>query len=163
MSGLTKMNQQQIIVHRTATSLDIITTTPVKAGDIDKIIKQLESEGHVCRKVAVNKLPTDLTYERAWFFNDDLIVPIDINPNSAKEILRNRWREARTPILRELDTKYMKALEKNDTAAMTAVSVQKQKLRDITMDHSIPDRMPSESIDAYSKRLSACWPRILQQ
>lgn len=150
-----------VIVHRQATTLDVIITTAIKQDDIDIVIKQLEKEGHVCRKIAVSKLPTDTTYERAWFFNDDLIVPIDINPNAAKEILRNKWREARTPLLQSLDAKYMMALERNDTAAMTTISVQKQKLRNMTTEVIIPDRLPSESIDAYSKRLNACWPKIL--
>lgn len=159
MNSTTKMNQ--VIVHRTATTLDVIITTPMIQGNIDEVMKQLESEGHVCRKVPINRLPADQTYERAWFFNDDLIVPIDINGASAKEILKNKWREARAPILQTLDTKYMMALERNDMAAMTSISVQKQKLRNITIEQTIPDRMPSESIDAYSKRLSACWPKIL--
>jgi hypothetical protein len=151
----------QVIVHRQATKLDVIITIPIEQEDIDKVLKQLESEGHVCRKIPVNKLPTDLTYERAWFFNDDLIVPIDINPNAAKEILRNRWRETRAPLLQSLDTKYMMALERSDSAAMASISVQKQKLRNITTEQIIPDRLPSETIDAYSKRLNACWPKIL--
>lgn len=150
-----------VIVHRSATSVNVVITTVIKQDDIDNVIKQLEKEGHVCRKIQANKLPTDLTYERAWFFNDDLIVPIDINPNLAKEILRNKWREARTPLLQSLDAKYMMALERNDTAAMTTISVQKQKLRNMTTEVIIPDRLPSETIDAYSKRLSACWPKIL--
>lgn len=151
----------QVIVHRQATTLDIIITTPIRQEEIDKVIKQLEKEGHVCRKIQANKLPMDLTYERAWFFNDDLIVPIDINPNAAKEILRNKWREARTPLLQSLDAKYMMALERNDTAAMASISVQKQKLRNMTTEVIVPDRLPSETIDAYSKRLNACWPKIL--
>lgn len=156
-----KLIMNQVIVHRQATTLDVIITTPIRQEEIDKVVKQLESEGHVCRKIPANKLPTDLTYERAWFFNDDLIVPIDINPNSAKEILRNRWRETRAPLLQSLDAKYMMALERNDSAAMASISVQKQKLRNITTEQIIPDRLPSETIDAYSKRLNACWPKIL--
>lgn len=150
-----------VIVHRSATSVNVVITTVIKQDDIDNVIKQLEKEGHVCRKIQANKLPTDLTYERAWFFNDDLIVPIDINPNLAKEILRNKWREARTPLLQSLDAKYMMALERNETAAMATISIQKQKLRNMTTEVIIPDRLPSETIDAYSKRLSACWPKIL--
>jgi len=159
MSTSTKMNQ--VIVHRSATTLDVIITTPMEQGNIDEVVRQLESEGHVCRKIPINRLPTDQTYERAWFFNDDLIIPIDINGSSAKEILKNKWRETRAPLLQSLDTKYMMAMERNDTAAMSAISVQKQKLRNITIEQNIPDRMPSENIDTYSKRLSACWPKIL--
>jgi len=151
----------QVIVHRPATTLEVIISTPARPDDIDKLQSILESEGHVCRKVLANKLPTDLTYEKAWFFNDDLIVPIDINPSSAKEILKNKWRVARAPLLQELDTKYMMALEKGDQTTMTTIAVQKQKLRNVTTEVSIPDRMLSESIDSYSKRLNACWPKIL--
>jgi len=94
----TKNMTHNVIVHRTATTLNVIITTVIKQDELDSTVKLLESEGHVCRKIQANKLPTDLTYERAWFFNDDLIVPIDINPNLAKEILRNKWREARTTL-----------------------------------------------------------------
>lgn len=151
-----------VIVHRPKTTLEVMITIPTEEDCIDGIIQELETEGHVCRKVDPKRLPTDTTYEKAWFFNDDMIIPIDISPNVAKEILRDQWRQVRAPLLETLDRAYMMAMERNDPSTMADVAKRKQKLRSITSDHMVPDRLPSENIDAYSKRLSACWPKGLQ-
>ena len=56
---------------------------------------------------------------------------ININMEKAKDIWRDMWREARQPILEELDVSYMKALEAGDTEEQKAIVDRKQHLRDI--------------------------------
>jgi hypothetical protein len=56
---------------------------------------------------------------------------IVININKAKDIIKNRLRIERTPLLQEQDIAFQRALESGaDTAAIVA---EKQRLRDITL------------------------------
>ena len=55
---------------------------------------------------------------------------IKINVDKAKEIQKNKLREARKPLLEKLDVDFVRALELGgDTAS---IGVQKQALRDVT-------------------------------
>ena len=56
---------------------------------------------------------------------------IEINMDKAKDIWRDAWREARKPMLEELDVSYMKAQEKGATEEMKEIVDKKQHLRDI--------------------------------
>lgn len=77
---------------------------------------------------------------------------IGINIEKAKEIQRDRWRAARTPLLAALDIQYMQALESADTAAQAAIVAQKAALRDVT-DTPFPSDIPSD--------IAAFWPAVL--
>jgi hypothetical protein len=58
----------------------------------------------------------------------DMAIIIDIN--KAKEIIKDRLRVERKPLLESLDVAFQRALESNaDTSAIVA---EKQRLRDIT-------------------------------
>lgn len=73
------------------------------------------------------------------------------NPAKGQEIQRNRWREARKPLLEALDVEYMRALERNDTAAAEAIAASKEALRDVT-NHPLPND---------PEGILATWPEIL--
>jgi len=55
---------------------------------------------------------------------------IKINLEKAKEIQKNKLREARKPLLEKLDVDFVKALETGEDT--TPIVVQKQALRDVT-------------------------------
>ena len=74
------------------------------------------------------------------------------NPEKAAAIQRNRWREARKPLLRSLDIDFLKADEQGDTEAQAAIAAQKQALRDVTLS-------PIESTDP--EGIYNTWPAIL--
>jgi hypothetical protein len=75
---------------------------------------------------------------------------IGINIEKAKDIQRDRWRAARTPLLAALDVQFMQALEQGtDTSAIVA---QKEALRDVT-DTPFPSDIPAD--------IAAFWPACL--
>ena len=71
--------------------------------------------------------PAERTFRDGWEVNTDTRV-ISVNMAKAKDIWRDKIREARIKPLAELDTAYMKALETN--ADTSDIISQKQALRD---------------------------------
>ena len=76
---------------------------------------------------------------------------IIINTSKAKEIWRNKWREARKPLLEQLDVQFMRAVEIGDSAKQHDIAQQKQQLRDVTMT-PLPDDVSA---------IKAVWPSVL--
>lgn len=77
---------------------------------------------------------------------------IGINIDKAKDIQRDRWRAARTPLLQALDVQYMQALESGDTAAQALIVAKKNELRDVT-ETPFPSDVPTD--------IAAFWPACL--
>jgi hypothetical protein len=76
-----------------------------------------------------------------------------IDLEKAKEIWLTKYRLTRTPLLAELDVKFMRAFEFGDTELMDSIKTQKQLLRDITLTDLSSIQHPDE--------LRAIWPEIL--
>lgn len=77
---------------------------------------------------------------------------IIINPDKAKTIWKDKWREARKAILSSLDVEFMRAVESGDSAKQAEIAQKKQALRDVTLtpiDGNTPDEIKS------------VWPEIL--
>lgn len=72
-------------------------------------------------------VPAERTFREGWEANEDTAV-ISVNMEKAKDIWREKIREARIEPLANLDADYMKALETG--ADTTSVISQKQALRD---------------------------------
>ena len=77
---------------------------------------------------------------------------IIVNPDKAKAIWKNKWREARKPLLASLDIEFMKAVETADTEKQAEIAVQKQALRDVTL---------IEIVGNTTEEIKAVWPEIL--
>ena len=77
---------------------------------------------------------------------------ITVNPDKAKAIWKDKWREARKPLLASLDIEFMKAVESADTTKQAEIALKKQELRDVT-NTPIPGTTPEE--------IKAVWPEIL--
>jgi len=77
---------------------------------------------------------------------------IRINMDKAKEIHKDRMREARAPLLAKLDVEYQRALEANSTTS--DIVDKKNLLRDVTKDPRIASASTPEE-------LKAIWPSIL--
>jgi len=77
---------------------------------------------------------------------------IIVNPDKAKAIWKDKWREARKPLLASLDIEFMKAVESADTAKQAEIAAQKQALRDVTQTE-INGNTPEE--------IKAVWPSVL--
>jgi hypothetical protein len=77
---------------------------------------------------------------------------IIINPDKAKAIWKDKWREARKPLLASLDVEFMKAVESADTAKQAEIAIQKQALRDVTQ---------TEIVGNTPEEIKAVWPSVL--
>jgi len=77
---------------------------------------------------------------------------IIVNPDKAKAIWKDKWREARKPLLASLDIEFMKAVESADTVKQAEIAAQKQALRDVTLTE-IAGNTPEE--------IKAVWPSVL--
>lgn len=78
-------------------------------------------------------IPSDRSFRNAWKRNGR---NIEHDMSKAREIHRNRIREARAPKLAELDVAFQRELE-NPRPNTAAISAQKQALRDATAAPSI--------------------------
>ena len=77
---------------------------------------------------------------------------IIVNPDKAKAIWKDKWREARKPLLASLDIEFMKAVETADTAKQAEIASQKQALRDVTQ---------TEIVGNTPEEIKAVWPSVL--
>jgi len=77
---------------------------------------------------------------------------IIVNPDKAKAIWKDKWREARKPLLASLDIEFMKAVESADTAKQAEIAIQKQALRDVTQ---------TEIVGNTPEEIKAVWPSVL--
>jgi hypothetical protein len=78
---------------------------------------------------------------------------IIINPDKAKAIWKDKWREARKPLLASLDIEFMKAVEMGDVTGQSEIASKKQALRDVTQTE-ITGNTPEE--------IKSVWPNILK-
>jgi len=77
---------------------------------------------------------------------------IIVNPDKAKVIWKDKWREARKPLLASLDIEFMKAVETADSEKQAEIASKKQALRDVTQTE-ITGNTPEE--------IKAVWPSVL--
>ena len=96
-------------------------------------------------------LPQDRTYRNAWAA-DLKALSVSVDMGKARNIHRNRMREARKPKLAALDVDYQRSLESGSGSA--DIVAKKQKLRDITASPEIEEAQTPEA-------LRAVWPAIL--
>jgi len=88
-------------------------------------------------------IPKDRSYRDAWADTTPDPV-IDIDMTKAREVHKDKLREARKPRLEGLDVDYLLADEAGNASQKAAIATQKQALRDIT-DH--PDIAAAQTID----------------
>ena len=92
---------------------------------LDEIIAKDVPAGIPYEIVDDSTIPTDRTFRNAW--KHDLTIDIP----KAQEITKNRLRAERKPLLESLDVEVMKNIA--NTAALQEIEVEKQRLRDITL------------------------------
>jgi hypothetical protein len=79
---------------------------------------------------------------------------ITINLDKAREIHKDKIREARAPQLAALDVQFMRAVEQADATKQAEIAATKQVLRDAT---TAPDIAAATDLD----ELKTTWPAIL--
>jgi hypothetical protein len=77
---------------------------------------------------------------------------IIVNPDKAKAIWKDKWREARKPLLASLDIEFMKAVETANTEKQAEIALKKQALRDVTL---------TEIVGNTPEEIKAVWPSAL--
>jgi len=92
--------------------------------------------------VEIDTVPSDRTFRNAWVTEQGKSVEIDLA--KAKDLAKDKVRQARTPKFQELDIAYQRADEAGDADAKAAVVVKKQTARDATADTKITN---ADSVD----------------
>jgi hypothetical protein len=78
---------------------------------------------------------------------------IIVNLDKAKAIWKEKWREARKPLLASLDIEFMRAVESVDTTKQAEIVKKKQELRDVTQ---------TEIVGNTPEEIKSVWPNILK-
>ena len=91
------------------------------------------------------EMPTERTFRAGWEANTDTNI-ISVNMDKAKDIWRDKIRQARVEPLAVLDTAYMKALE--TSADTTQIIADKQALRDAPALSSISSASTVDELKA---------------
>ena len=73
---------------------------------------------------------------------------ININMDKARDIHRDKVRQARKPLLEAKDVAFMRAVEAGDTDAQATVAAEKQALRDATADAAIDAATTPDALKA---------------
>jgi hypothetical protein len=84
-------------------------------------------------------------------FQNQSNIKLEINYEKAKEIQKDKWREARISILEQLDVEFIRAMETSNIQKVQEITTKKQQLRDVT-NISLPDDFES---------IINTWPEIL--
>jgi hypothetical protein len=77
-----------------------------------------------------NYQAADREFRKAWKYDDAKDIDVDIA--KAREVWKDKIREARKPLLEALDTEYMRADEMGDVAKKATIAAKKRALRDAT-------------------------------
>lgn len=116
---------------------------------IDLALKDIPS--NVPYKIVNDTTFIDNDFFNAYEFDQELGAKINIL--KAKEIWKDKFRQARKPILEKLDVDYMRALETKNLQAQQDIITKKQNLRQVT-DIRLPDTIEG---------IKNTWPNILNQ
>ena len=115
----------------------VVYPSPEYKGTMEDLLIKCVPEN--CRDsanvVEVDTVPTDRTFRNAWVTEQGKSVEVDLA--KAKDVAKDKVRQARTPKFQELDVAYQRADEAGDSDAKTAVATKKQTARDATADTKI--------------------------
>jgi hypothetical protein len=89
--------------------------------------------------------PTERIFREAWALNNNVI---EVDMVKAREIWRDKIRQARISVMEGLDADFMKALEVGNVPLQQSIAAQKQALRDAPSDGGIDAAMTSEELKA---------------
>lgn len=118
---------------------------------IDEIIKKDLPKGTEYKIVESIKVDND--FFNCYYFDVDSEDGALFDPDLAKEVWKNHWRNARTEKFKLLDIEFMRALERGDKNKLSDIAEQKTLLRDVT-ELDIDGNTPEE--------IKAVWPEILK-
>jgi hypothetical protein len=97
-------------------------------------------------------VPSDRTFRNAWT-DDNPTDTVDVDMGKAKAIWVAKWREAREPLLKQLDLEYMQADEAKNEAKKLEIVAKKRALRNVTETDLGAADTP--------EKLKQTWPEVL--
>lgn len=112
-------------------------STDFKSGYVDAVtnpIRDITDKDDNSIRYDRATVPSEYHFRDAWSLSGTTITE-DID--KAKELFKEKVREARQPLLLEEDAKFMVALENGDTSAQNAIKATKDKLRGATATAAI--------------------------
>lgn len=121
----------------------------IKVAPSGSDLDALASTTPNCKVVDVDALPKDRDFREAWTIDGK------INIGKAIEVWKSKVRVARDARLKDLDVKWMKAMEKGDVKIAQSIAADKQVLRDITEREELTKASTVEEIKNF-------WPQILK-
>jgi hypothetical protein len=137
-----------IVVYKTEEEICIVT--PAEGVSLDQVIALTIPASSKYNIIDDSALP-DGYFRDAWEIDDNMHVSINIL--KAKQIQKDCWRVARNKKLKELDYKFMLALEQDNSEKINNIKTLKAALRDVTKID-----LPDNIID-----IKNTWPKILNE
>ncbi len=137
----------KVIVKKELTGYPSITF-PLEGFTVEETLEKVTDDG-LEYVVVDNVFYDNYFYPEGYDFDKE--VGLKINIEKAKEVQRNKWRDARKKRFEKLDLQFMLALEKGDTELQKIISTKKQELRDLP-NTFLPDNL---------EEIKSTWPNIL--
>lgn len=147
-ASISKNDGSVVVMHLLSAPEDVAVMDLIK-GEIDKWPTEIKSIVVSFREISRADLPQDQAFFDAWTDDGTAII---VNMPKAREIWRNKIREARAPKLADLDVAFQRAFETG--ADLTVIYAQKQALRDAPDDPAIEAAQNTDD-------LKKVWPEIL--
>lgn len=140
------MENKRIIYQNAEGGVSVII--PTGEIPIEDVIAKDVPAGVEYSVVDVSDLPEDRYFRKAWKISES---GVEIDIKKAKNVQRDKWREARALKLVALDVDYIRAMEQEDTVRQSEITSKKHALRDVTAT-PLPDDITG---------IKATWPSIL--
>ena len=105
---------------------------PAPDADIKDVLMRDCPDGAIIVNAA--DIPDNPEYSRSWVIVDE---KISIDMTVAREVHREKLRQAREPLFTQLDKEWIIADERGDEAKKTNIRAKKKSLRDVTDDPAI--------------------------
>jgi len=122
----------------------VVVPAPKYSGTMEDLLKKVVPEDCLDSAdiVEADTIPNDRTFRNAWVTSKGKSAEVDLA--KAKDVAKDKVRQARTPKFAELDVAYQRADEASDADAKKAVADKKTVLRDSTKNTKITD---ADSVD----------------
>lgn len=145
----------RIIYQNAEGGCSVVIPAPDCPFSMEALAAKVVPAGVTVSIVSKESVPSDRTYRNAWVA-DVVNAKVDHDMVKAREIHKNHMRKARTPLMADLDTQYMRAdeLGPSGAAQKAQITAQKNALRDVTADPGIEAAQTPED-------LKAVWPSVL--
>lgn len=131
-------------------SMAIVTPAPGVALELVQA-KDVPADAKDVRIIDTADIPKDRIFRNAWRLKSG---KVQTDLLSARDLLREKMRVARKPLLEALDVEYMIADEADDAELKSEIAAEKQALRDVT-------ELKAIEVATTPEELKATWPEAL--